>query len=229
MKGPVRIPLPKITLSGDSVYFFDVPPRLKHHEEEEESNPHKQPRWNTAGKFTLDVSDDVEEVTVKASLGVADNGLFAKVCTFEREDGAKGLGVVVSHLPSARSPKQAGTKQSDDVVTQVPDEAPQADRLNYVKFAVQIPSKAKFKHFETVLWNWTHAVADIGDSASFRTFSLAGVNGNIHVEVSLHHPRRFGSSPVVTERLGAHCKCHNHQRQYHRDLGCPRQAYLGHC
>lgn len=162
VKGPVQIPLPKITLPGDAVYFFDIPTRIKHREEESKYNPHKRSSWNTAGRFTLDVSDDVEDVTVKASIGVPENGLFARVCTFEREDGAKGLGVVV------------------------PDEPPQEDRLNYVKFAVQVPPK-KFKSFETVLWNWTHTVADIGDAALFRSLSLVGVNGNIDVKsISAH-------------------------------------------
>ncbi|KAH7106588.1 hypothetical protein BKA62DRAFT_687569 [Auriculariales sp. MPI-PUGE-AT-0066] len=164
--GRIRIPLPPITLDSDAVYFFDYPTTHKPRRDDEPKQPIPTPpkttipRWKTGGTFQLEVSDSVDKVTVLSSIAFEDV-LFARVCTFERESGAKGVGVIV------------------------PEELPEVDKYNLVRFRVKVPAQ-DIGSFESNLWNYTQTGGDLSD-ALFQNLALVGVGGDLRFESVAAH------------------------------------------
>lgn len=173
------VTLPKFTLDGDSLYFFaDPPPRERKHEH----------RGATYGEVIFAISDETDEISVQAEIGYR-RRIVSDVCTFKREDGAVGVGVVI---PDSDEDDHHGGHGHDDPDHPHHPHHPHGPHHggrghhhrenNRVNLVVQFPaSKAPLhlKGLETRMPLYRHAFGDLGESVHIDTLDLKSANAPI--------------------------------------------------
>ncbi|EJD40920.1 hypothetical protein AURDEDRAFT_146291 [Auricularia subglabra TFB-10046 SS5] len=173
------VTLPEFTLDGDSLYFFaDPPPEERRHEH----------RGATYGEVVFAVSDESDEITVNAKIGYR-RRIISDVCTFKREDGSVGVGVVI---PDADDDHHGGhDHEHEDPDHPHHPHHPHGPHHggrrhhrenNRVKLVVQFPtSKAPLhlKGLETHMPLYRHAFGDLGERVQIDSLDLRSANAPI--------------------------------------------------
>ncbi|KAH7102557.1 hypothetical protein BKA62DRAFT_656262 [Auriculariales sp. MPI-PUGE-AT-0066] len=166
---------PTAELDSDALFFFAK-------SEKEDGHHHHHPSKFTAGSILFEASDEVDKVTVQTVVGY-DHHIFAKICTFKREDGSLGVGVVVPK----HDHDDHDHDHDHDHDTHHPHHPHRGDhRANHIELTVTFPiakdGPRQFKSLDTRLPLYRHSITDIGAKVEFDTVTLRGTNSPIHAE-----------------------------------------------